>query len=513
MGTKKKKLKVLSMKIENVLGLSEYAIEPGKISVIKGKNATGKTTLLESMKNVYQGGNLAKLARLDKDGNTGEPKVVIVMEEEEGRRYIVEKKGRGSAKVKAQVGDTAAFEDVVKPQRFLSGLFDDTMCNPIHFINIPGAKTPEAKNKQRVLMLLGALPLTLDRDGLWKALGIQRDSIAAIPEGFHPLQELTMIREAIFNERTGVNRDEDGKRKTVEQILRSIPAVLPPDHDEQITELENEIIEQEKSVSRRIERAENECESGCDEADREARRALEDEEKEHDEWVDLKRSQLKSSHDKRRAELEAELAKEEAALEAEIATEAKRSRSEMNISKNKCDERKRELQAAKTEEINACLEDQKKVTAKKQELTQLKEAAKQTIEFKTLRDQAERFEEEAEELKVQSEKLTEAIEALDAWRRGMVENLPIPGLEVDDKEIRVDGVPFDQLNTAKQMEIAVKIACLRAKEHPLPVVWVDGAEALDNENFAELIEYLNKEPVQAIIGRVENGDLKSEVVK
>jgi len=77
-------------------------------------------------------------------------------------------------------------------------------------------------------------------------------------------------------------------------------------------------------------------------------------------------------------------------------------------------------------------------------------------------------------------------------------------LEVDDKIIKVGGVPFDQLNTQQRIDIAVKIACIRAKDHRLPAVYIDGAEALDSTNFAALKKSLLAAGVQPFIAKVTN---------
>jgi hypothetical protein len=134
----------------------------------------------------------------------------------------------------------------------------------------------------------------------------------------------------------------------------------------------------------------------------------------------------------------------------------------------------------------------------------------ESIRTRTLHEEAHQFEVEAEHLQELSERLTAGLQALDAYRRSLADDLPIPGLEVDGEIIKVDGIPFDQLNTAQRIDIAVKIACLRAKDKSLPVLWVDGAEALDSENFGHLVEAVKSQGVQAFIGRVTDQDFKVE---
>jgi hypothetical protein len=150
---------------------------------------------------------------------------------------------------------------------------------------------------------------------------------------------------------------------------------------------------------------------------------------------------------------------------------------------------------------------QNEVHERKEFLAGLREQAKASLKVRTLLEQAKQFDADAAELRGKAQHLTDAISALDEYRRGLADDLPISGLAVG-KTITVEGVPFDQLNTAQQIKIAVKIACLRAHDQRLPIVWVDGAERLDKESFAHLIESLTAEDVQAFIGRVTDKPLE-----
>ncbi len=464
------KLRVTSLQVRDVLGAREFAVEPGRVTVLSGRNASGKTTVLESLKSVVGGGNLARLARIPGDPDEEiDPEIVLVLREDGGREYRVEKTSKAT-RLRAQVGDSAGYEDVPQPQRWLSGLFDTRLSNPLEFLRAP--------DKDRVLLLLGALPVELDRERLHADMGIDLSEIAAVPAGLHPLQELAYLREAVFRERTGVNRDAKQKASTAEQTLRATPAVLPDGHEAEIEELDRRVTE----------------------ADREIAEQTATERRDHRATVEQKRAEEQRAAERKRADLEAEIAKMRTALEAEIAERAAEVQAEID-----------EAVAHHEERTAAFAERQREIDEDRHRLFDLREQAKAAIKAQTLRDQAEQFEAEAEELRERSGALTRAIEALDRYRRELADDLPISGLAVEGKEITVDGVPFDQVNTARQIEIAVKVACLRAKDQRLPIVWVDGAEALDSENFEALVAALKAEGVQAFIGAVRDSDLTTEV--
>ena len=171
-----------------------------------------------------------------------------------------------------------------------------------------------------------------------------------------------------------------------------------------------------------------------------------------------------------------------------------------NIGRNKSNY----LDDAKDTAMEALFEEQRIIETQKRELAELRNQQENNIRFQTLKEQADKFEFEANELQAKSTQLTNAIESLDAFRRGLLDNLPIEGLEIDDKIIKLNGVPFDQINTAEKIKLAVKVACLRAKEQPLPILFIDGSEALDTKNFGIFCEQLKQEDVWPFIGRVSD---------
>jgi hypothetical protein len=86
----------------------------------------------------------------------------------------------------------------------------------------------------------------------------------------------------------------------------------------------------------------------------------------------------------------------------------------------------------------------------------------------------------------------------------LLENLPIPDIEVREGEIYKDGVPLDRLNTAAQVGIAVEVAKLRAGT--LGAVCVDRIESLDAATFAEFKRAMAKTSLQLFVSRVTDGE-------
>lgn len=494
-----KELRVVSVQVKDVLGAREFAMAPGKITVVRGRNGSGKTTALQAVQAALGGGNLRRLARVDPEGKDTEPEVVLVIEGPGSEAYRVERKGE-KLRIRQRVGDTAAFEDVGKPQGWLSSLFDPDGANPVAFLT--------AKDADRARMLLEALPLTFDRAALLREMGIGESELPPIPRGLHPLEEVELIREAVFRTRTGVNRDLDGKKKAADQVRRNTPAVIPDDPRAAIETLQARVVDLTAELARAT--------LAATEAER---RTLGEALATHDleaekvkaAFTDAARSK-RAAHEARAAELRAalerQIADEKAAVEAEI--DQLRTADEARL-----DELDARLGAARkaAEEVREAAEAdlaalRNTLAANREQLATLRAQAETAAQARALVEQADQFDREAAELQAESDRLTAALEANEAYARRMAKDLPIDGLSIEGKTIRVHGVPYEQLNTQQKVDIAVDVAVLRAKGARLPVVFVDGAEALDSEHFGLLVERLKRSGVQAFVGRVEDTELQ-----
>jgi hypothetical protein len=144
------------------------------------------------------------------------------------------------------------------------------------------------------------------------------------------------------------------------------------------------------------------------------------------------------------------------------------------------------------------------------EIATLREQEKNIVRIQTIKDQCDAHLSDAERLKSEADRLTRALELCDQYKASMVETLPISGLEITDNVVTRNGVRWEQLNTAQQLEIAVAVAMLRFKDSDFRPIWIEGAEALDSDNLAIMEKELAAHGAQAFIGRVDSGELKAE---
>jgi len=100
-----------------------------------------------------------------------------------------------------------------------------------------------------------------------------------------------------------------------------------------------------------------------------------------------------------------------------------------------------------------------------------------------------------------SQALTGALERLDAIKSTLVKELPIDIVFGDDGEIyNHEGVPFSGINTAQQMIIAMEVSALRSKDKKLKLICVDNLEALDEDNFGRVVEWVNSRDDLQLVG-------------
>ena len=137
-------------------------------------------------------------------------------------------------------------------------------------------------------------------------------------------------------------------------------------------------------------------------------------------------------------------------------------------------------------------------------LSVIQAAENQRARHEATRETVAQMRAEGDTLRADADRQTAALEGLDAYKLELLSNLPIPGLEVVEGGLFRGGIPFDRLNTAQQVEIAVEIAKLRAGK--LAIACVDGIEALDGEHYDAFKDAAMESGLQLFVTRVSDGD-------
>lgn len=438
-------MQISHIKIHNVLGIADLEFEPGKFNALTGKNGTGKTSVLEAIKAATQCGHDATLLR--KGATEGE--IVLVLDD--GSQ--IHRKITADASKSNMV---AGGKRQLRPTDMIRALTDLISVNPIEFLRAP--------KKDRARVLLESMPLQADADRLAKISGVP---VTAEP-GVHALHVIEAVRKQVYDDRTGTNRAVAEKEATINQLRAALPDApggVEGDEDAITAKLD-------------AERARRDAE-----ADR----------------ISTKLSGMEAQFVETVANLKAEAADKIRAINDQLAVDVA-AQNDWIVGVRTAAARQRELNQQKFAETSSPLSTAIGAIRQNREA-----AAKRQVTIATIQQMTSHL----EELRKDAAAQTAAIEAIDAYKLELLSSLPIRGVEVIDGEITRDGVPFDRLNTAQQVQIAVQIAKLRAGK--LGVVCVDGIELLDPGSFEAFREQAMASGLQLFVSRVSGDDFTISV--
>ena len=495
-------LRITALEIRNLWGVKEAVIRPGQRNIIRGANATGKSSLLNAIQLALGGGTLGKYQRIGTDAEN-EP-AEIVLEISGPTDFIrVEREGDKPAKVLRRIGNSEAMERVPAPATFLKGLFDVRGSNPFAFLL--------ASDDERAQLLLEALELEMDETALGELLGQDADLADTIPDSLHPLVRLSLIHDAVYSARRGCNVEAEGKRKAAEHLKRSVPAERIEDPSGQIEALDAQIAAQAEQAARREESSEAAALAAIDDAkqvrDREGDRLeseLAAESKrlrgEHEKWAAGLRSEL----DRKIAERERVVGHEVEAISAATAANVHAAFTAREMLINEAEGTRDHERAAVAKLKDGIRDDRER-------LAQLRERQQEVSRHENTRAQIAEFELAAVDHEADSGRLSDLLRGLEELKRKLAEKLPVSGLDISGKEIRVNGVPWAQLNNAQQGAIAGVVAVERAKRSRLPVVFFDEAERFDGAHLdaiSEIVEANGAQLFAAVV--VRDGEIEVE---
>jgi DNA repair exonuclease SbcCD ATPase subunit len=392
-------MKISQVRISNILGLAHLEFDAGKFNVISGQNGQGKTSVLEAIKSVIEGGHDATLLR--KGEEKGE--VVLLLDDNTEIRKRVT--GKSSPVDVVQDG-----KKVQRPTEIIKALTDMLSVNPVEFLR--------ARKQDRVKVLLETMPLELDTEKLSKLSGIKVGG----EHGEHALAVIEAVRKQRYDDRTGTNRAVKEKDATINQLRLAMPEAPAGVECTDENQLRAQIEEAGATKDSELARIATKM-AGI--------------KSENQTKIDAIRADAQAAIDAIKAKALAEVEGIQTA-ERDIETKASAQR-EKTIQKHADT-------VSPISQALAAINANRDAAAKRQQ-------AHETIK---------QMEVELQDLMRDQDDQNKAIDAIDAYKEELLASLPIPGLEVRDGEIYRDGVVFDRLNTEQQVGIAFDIAKLRA---------------------------------------------------
>ena len=449
------KLHISKISISNFLGIKQLTFDADGFNEITGENGEAKTTIIEAIKSVFQGGNDATLIR--KGSSHGEVGIVL----SDGTN-IYKTFGDESDLI---VTDSAGGK-IKKPAGYLKQLADIISVNPAAFLT--------ADNKKKTDILLNTLDLKIDKKDLE---GIEPQYYQDINLGFiHALEAISKIHKAIFDERTGTNRlikDKDSTIKELQEGLSDMEFDPSKDYEAQISALEDLKSKMEAKMRGYVE-----------EFDAQRSAFLE---KSMNTWNSEK--QLIEN------EYQIELAKIQSIRNSKIIDANSNYDSERLTFLENDTKLRAERQEAYNQKFNPLLE----------QIATFKEKQKHFAGYQKQNELINRSVAQREEEILKATSLNEQLAILSNLKLSLLEGLPIDGLEVIDGQIYRHGIIFDRLNTAQQVEIAIEIAKLRAGD--LGLVCIDNLELFGPKMLSAFIEKAKSSDLQYFMTRVGAGDL------
>lgn len=429
----------------------EYAFEPGTVTFIRGANGTGKSSLVNGIAYLFDGGGDAGVIRTDDRALPA----VVGMELADGTKWTKTTWFNEAGELKYKLeGVNPAGIDIPSPQKSLNQLASGMAMNPGRLLKMDVSTA--AGKRALMTALLETMPIEFvpsDFEAVAPKLiesaggGVQPVATAALntigaslPKGKIGLEAVAQLRKAIGDTRRKVGVERDENLTTAGQLERDTPKA------EDAAAAKRRAAEIEAEAAGIIKVQEIEAEGIRDDFMAEERQA--------------------------RAELQATLDRIVAA----------RTKALNHLTLTIADRMAplRAEQAALSEKISA---------ANRAEATR----ATIIVMRKRGNDKATEY-----------ERYTTAIEILDAAREAKLEHLPIPGLDFRDGEVLVDGIPWGVCNTARLAEIAVQHCGLIGGT--LPLIVDDNSEKLDADTKAALNAVLVANGYQVIYADVAVGE-------
>lgn len=210
-------LTVSSVSIRNVLGIKHLEFEAGKWNEITGANGKGKTSVLEAIQSVTEGGKDATL--LMKGEEKGE--IVLVLSDNTKIRKRI---GVGEGVTVEKDGVRQA-----KPQEFINALHDTLSTNPVAFLT--------AKPKDRVDVLLESLPMTADVERIRTIVGNPKLEV----HDAHALVQIEKAYKDLEADRRDTNRAVREREASINQLAETLPKEAPGAVTGNVSELEGKL--------------------------------------------------------------------------------------------------------------------------------------------------------------------------------------------------------------------------------------------------------------------------------
>lgn len=442
--------RLAKVEIHNIKAIEHLEFAAGALTILKGKNGVGKSSALDAISSIFEGGHDPALIRgWDKDKPADKAYCKLTLDDGTVLLKTI-KPGRSDLSITTKDGG-----EIKPPMKFVERLAKSFKFNPAQFITMAG--------KERAAALLEAMPVVFSGKEVSDAAG----EPGLLPDS-EPvtLQRLAEIRQGRYSKRTEVKRDWEEKAGFIFEAERNIPKM-----DADVSGLVTMLRGQLQSAK----------------ADLAEERAKIEERK-----VALQGAITTNFHAKLTA-LQEEFNRTVRALEQEV-------RDNCAVHDREAAEQLAAVNAdsaTRIEELTATL------AGAEAKLAEQQRAAGMIA-------QLQKTKQAAQELGARHGHLDRAVQGLDQLKNSKLAVLPVPGVEVREietgksrnPEVFVEGVEWCHVNKSRQAKVAMAIAALNLGELPLMVL--DESEVLDSESMDALAAAAKSAGLQVIAARVDD---------
>ena len=415
---------IAEIHIENTFGIEALDIKPGTVTVISGANGVGKTSFLNSLRALFEGGSNPGIIR------RGAKKSVVKITLSTGETFQKETTPSGYK----LIGIGADGLIIPSPQAALNALADAGSVSPAALLAQDA--TTAAGRKALAQALLAAMPIEVSYSDLRAAV-----PVAELLPGKPPNPDVLSALEGIAGAavRTPLDLDELARlRKSVEETRRIVSGAMR-DADGTIRSLSAALPSAEDAGAAKVRAAEIEAEI------KELWLALE-----------VESGGIRDDHAREERQLREQFQADLLAL-----TDKKTAAmSALGASVNEKLDPLRDETAALTEKIAAA----NRAAGARESLKGLEAKRKQDSERHTA--------------------LTSVLEVIDAAKRDKLAALPIPGMEITADSVSVGGIAWSAINLAQRATIVVQIVSMLSG--PLSIMILDDCEHLDDITWGAL---------------------------
>jgi len=188
--------------IQNFLGIQELDVQPGKVTILTGKNGAGKSSFLKAIEAAFHAkGKQIKLIHDDEDS----ARILVDLGDMQVARSLTQA-GGNNLTVRSEHGKYD------KPQGVLDALTGTPLTfNPVEFFN--------AKPDEQREMILSAVPVEVSHADLMEWLG----RALPVDTDKHGLEVLADAEKCLYDERKEANAIKKERENTVQVLQTEIP--------------------------------------------------------------------------------------------------------------------------------------------------------------------------------------------------------------------------------------------------------------------------------------------------